>query len=123
MGIFSVEIQIGDPQGQRFEPAKALVDTASSYSAFPAEQLRNLGVTPHDKREFLLADGRTEVNDIGRTWIRINGHTEMTIVVFAGEGTQPLIGAVTLEEFGLAVDPMAQKLTPVPGYRLGRKPI
>ncbi|MEX2158232.1 MAG: aspartyl protease family protein [Dehalococcoidia bacterium] len=123
MGIFSVEIQIGDPQGKRFEPAKALVDTGSSYSAFPVEQLRRLGVEPSDRQQFLLADGRIVESAIGETRIKIDGRMRTTVVVFSDEGTQPLIGAVTLEEFGLAVDPIGQKLMPVPGYRLGRKPL
>jgi hypothetical protein len=39
----------------------------------------------------------------------------MPIVVFGDEGALPLLGAVTLEEFGLGVDPIARKLIPVPG--------
>jgi predicted aspartyl protease len=68
-----------------------------------------------------MADGRRGESDVGQTWIRLDGNTQMTIVVFAEEGTQPLVGAVTLEEFGLGIDPMSQKLISVPGYRLQRK--
>jgi predicted aspartyl protease len=61
----------------------------------------------------LLATGETVVRDIGRTWVRIDGRMEMTIVVFGDDGAPPLLGAVTLEEFGLGVDPVG--LVPVPG--------
>jgi hypothetical protein len=37
-------------------------------------------------------------------------------VACGNEGAQPLLGAITLEEFGLGIDPVGQKLTPVPGY-------
>ena len=36
-----------------------------------------------------------------------------TLVVFGEEGMDPIFGAVTLEEFLLAVDPVHQRLTPV----------
>ena len=123
MGAFAVKVEVGDPQGQRFEQDEALVDTGSTYSAFPADQLRRLGVTPLEQREFLLADGRHVKHDVGQTYMRIDGKAQITVVVFADEGTQPFIGAVTLEEFGLGIDPVEGTLHPVPGYRLGRRPI
>ncbi len=115
MGTFSVTIEAGDPQGQRFSPVQALVDTGASYTVLPSSLLHELGVTPHGQRPFLLATGVTVTRNVGRTWVRIDGRVEMTIVVFGDEGTLPLLGAVTLEEFGLGVDPIARKLIPVPG--------
>lgn len=45
----------------------------------------------------------------------------MTIVVFADEGRPSLLGAYTLEGFGLAPDPVNRRLIPVRGLamRLG----
>ncbi len=40
----------------------------------------------------------------------------MTIVVFADEGATPLLGAVTLEEFRLGVDPVGKQLIEVTAY-------
>ena len=115
MGTFSVTIEAGDPQGQRFRAVEALVDTGASYTTLPEGFLRDLGVIPHAQRPFLLATGGTVEKGIGRTWVRIDGRVEMTIVVFGDDGAPPLLGAVTLEEFGLGVDPLARKLVPVPG--------
>jgi predicted aspartyl protease len=115
MGTFSVTIEAADPTGRRFRPVEALVDTGASYTTLPASFLRDLGVTPHSQRPFLLATGETVMRDIGRTWVRIDGRTEMTIVVFVEDGAPPLLGAVTLEELGLGVYPVARKLIPVPG--------
>lgn len=92
------------------------MDTSASYSTVPASLLRRLGVTAHGRRPFLLADGRTVERDIGQTWLRLDGQTLMTIVVFGDDGTQCLLGAVTLEEFGLGIDPVRRGLIPVPGY-------
>ena len=108
-------IEAGDPQAQRFRAVEALVDTGASYTTLPAPLLRDLGVAPHGRRPFLLATGGTVMRDIGRTWVRIDGRVEMTIVVFGDPDGLPLLGAVTLEEFGLGVDPVARKLVPVPG--------
>jgi hypothetical protein len=38
-----------------------------------------------------------------------------TPVVLGDAGMQPLLGAVTLEEFGLGVGPVGQQLIEVPG--------
>ena len=116
MGVFTVRVEIGDPNGGRFQAVEALVDTGASYTALPASLLRDLGVAPAEQRPFILADGRQVQLDMGQTWLRFDGRARVTPVVFADEGTRPLLGAVTLEEFGLGIDPVAQKLIPVPGY-------
>ena len=118
MGTFRVSVEVGDPQGQRFEPVEALVDTGATNTAFPASQLRRLGVRPHRKAIFELADGSQTELDIGRTWVRVDGELEQTQVVFAEESSEPVLGAVTLEEFGLAADPVKRRLVPVPRLRL-----
>ncbi|MDP3767555.1 MAG: retroviral-like aspartic protease family protein, partial [Dehalococcoidia bacterium] len=110
MGVFTVAIGVGDPQGERFEDVEAPVDTGASYTAVPASLLRRLGVGVEGQRPFILADGRTVERDVGQTRVRIDGKTLMTLVVFAGEGTRPLLGMVTLEEFGLGIDPVKQAL-------------
>ena len=58
MGIFQVELEIGDPNGQRFESINAMVDTGASYTLIPAPLLRELGIAPHAERTLTLADGR-----------------------------------------------------------------
>jgi clan AA aspartic protease len=115
LGTFYAEIAIGDPQGQRFETIQALVDTGATYTVLPTSLLRRLGVRPHTQASFHYADGREQAMDVGRTWVRINGAVEMTLVVFGGEGTDPLLGAYTMEGLRLAPDPVNQRLVPVPG--------
>ena len=65
-----------------------------------------------------LADGRTVPVDIGWTVFRLEGQVFPTQVTFAVEGEPPLLGAVTLEEALLAVDPVGQRLIPVEADRL-----
>lgn len=120
MGTFRIPIEIGDPEGQRYQWVEALVDTGSTFTALPASLLRALGVVPHAHRPFELADGRIVELEIGRTWVRINAHPEITPVVFGEEGTEPVLGAVAMETFLLAPDPVGRRLVPVPGLRKRR---
>ncbi len=115
MGTFRVTIEVGDPQGQRWQPVEALVDTGATYTWLPASLLRSLGVTPSLRFPFILADGRRIEREMAETKVRIDGQERTTLVVFGDEGTEALLGAYTLEGFGLAPDPLNRRLVPVPG--------
>ena len=73
MGVFRVEMEIGDPQGERYEVVEAMVDSGASYTMIPAPLLRSLGVTPLSSGSFKLADGSRIELDIGQTWMRLEG--------------------------------------------------
>lgn len=118
MGTFRVAVEVGDPQGRRYERIDAVVDTGATYTSLPQPLLDALGVVPHARERFLLADGRRVDRDIGRTWIRIDDRTEMTLVVFADPGGPALLGAYALEGLRLAADPVGRRLLPVPGLLL-----
>jgi clan AA aspartic protease len=116
MHVFTVAVEFGDPQGERFERVDALVDTGASHTALPVSMLRRLGVEAREQGRFQLANGTVVMLDVGRTWIRIDGRSGVTMVVFADEGSTPLLGAVTLGELRLGVDPVARKLVEVTAY-------
>lgn len=118
MGTFQVEIEIGDPEGRRYETVEALVDSGATYTVMPASLLRRLGVSPHSQRAFLLADGTRIERDFGRTWVKLDGEPDISAVVFGDEGTMPLLGALTLEIFSLGIDPVNRRLIPVESLML-----
>ena len=122
MGTFQVEIEIGDPEGRRYETVEALVDSGATYTAMPASLLRRLGVAPFSKRAFVLADGTRIDRDFGQTWIRLNGEPDISPVIFGDEGTMPLLGALTLEIFSLGIDPVNRRLIPVDSLMLSVRP-
>ena len=99
MGNFSVPIEIGDPAGTRFESIAAVVDTGASYTSIPAAVLRELGVPVHDQVTFILADGSRILRDVGRTWIRIDGKSEITLVVFSDVDAEPLLGPTPFRDY------------------------
>ena len=113
MGTFNVAIEIGDPAGQRFETLDALVDTGATYTVVPAPILEQLGVSRHATDRFELADGRGIDLGFGHTWVRIEGRTVITLVVFGEPGSRPVLGAYTLEGLRLAADPLGRRLVPV----------
>jgi len=115
MGTFKVQMEIGDATGEHWESIEALVDTGATYMMVPAPLLRRLGVNPHTRDVFTLADGRPAEHDIGRGWIRVSGRSEITLVVFGEADTEPLLGAYALEGLRLAPDPVGRRLVPVPG--------
>lgn len=121
VGVFQVEFQIGDPQGERWEPLRASVDTGSSYTCVPEEMLRRLGVEPLGRREFVLADETPIDRDIGQTWVRIGEEALINLIVCSPAGETPLLGSFTLEAFGLAVDPVRRRLFRVPRLLKGNR--
>lgn len=115
MGTFSVEIELGDEAGKRFESVSALVDTGATYTVVPRRLLETLGVEARESAPFRLADGRSIEQDVGQTWLRVDGKSVITLVVFGEDEDQTLLGAYALEGLLLAPDPVSKRLVPVEG--------
>jgi clan AA aspartic protease len=115
MGTFKVDIEIGDPQGEHFERVEALVDTGATYAVLPRSLLQRLNVPRGENVTFRIADGGVVEHPIGQTWIRLDGRSHITIVVFGPEDAPPILGAYALEGFRLAADPVSKRLVPVEG--------
>jgi aspartyl protease family protein len=116
MGQFKVEIALyprGGGSGQRVE---ALVDTGAAYSLFPRALLEALGYTAVRAQRVILADGCAEEWVVTQVEVECQGRRTFTPVLM-GPGAGPaLLGATTLEELGLGVDPLSRRLVPVDLY-------
>lgn len=121
MGTFRVTLEISDPLGQRYETIEALVDTGATYTWVPRSVLERLQVAPKFRRPFLTADGRQIEREMATILVRIDEREHPTPCIFGDEGTEPLLGVVTLEELGLGVDPVNRRLIPVPGLLMATK--
>ena len=115
MGTFSVDVQLGNLNGEEFLTLEALVDTGSTHTTVPASILDRLGVEPESQRSFRLADNRVVENETGYARIRYGGDESVVQVVFGPEDIGACVGATTLENLSLAVDPLEQALVPVEG--------
>ena len=112
MGVFSVEIAVGDNEGRQWRELSATVDTASFVSSVPGSVLRDLGVVPATEMPSQLADGTMRIMDVAHTWLRVNGQEVMTNIAFNDEYTSPLLGSLALETLMLSVDPARGRLVP-----------
>ena len=123
MGTFETKVAVGRDKLGPFREVTALVDTGATYSMLPSTLLRELGVEPSIEREFTLADGRKQRMGLGEVRFRIdpaevgNGNgavDEVTSRVVFGPEDRFLLGAVTLQTFGLIADTTHHKLIPSP---------
>ncbi len=116
MGVFQVELEVGDPTGERYETVAALVDSGASYTTLPESLLRQLGVEAYETRTFITADGRQIQRGFGETRVKLNGRRSTSPVVFAPDDAIPLLGAITLEIFALGIDPVHGRLIDIDSY-------
>jgi clan AA aspartic protease len=115
MGLTHVRIRIANPaKPKRTMELKFLVDSGAVYSVVPAVLLRRLGVKPHSKRIFTLADGTEITRLIGDVTFRADGRQGAAPVIFGEEGDSTLLGVVSLEALGMMLDPMRRELRPLP---------
>ncbi len=113
MGTFFVEVLLATPrEPERREPLKLLVDTGSTYTWISATFLHALGVQPTERRRVLTIEGETVDPPAAEVLITLEGRTLHTVSLFGESGDLEVLGAYTLEGFGLAVDPVQRRLIP-----------
>ena len=109
MGTFRINLWIGNLFTDAGSTVEALVDTGATYSVIPGGVLAELGIEPVETRISRIADGsRVELQT---SWARFSaeGQNGVARVSFGPEGIY-LLGATALEDMGLAVDPVDQRL-------------
>ena len=113
MGLFKVDIAVGNPTAPVFSAVEAVVDTGAVYSMMPKSFLEGLGISATEEQRFTLADGNLHSYGLGEARFRIEGRERTTPVIFGEDGVY-LLGAVSLEAFGLIADTTHQRLIPSP---------
>jgi predicted aspartyl protease len=121
MGTFQVEIEVGDPKGERWERLSATAGTRAVFLVAPREFLERLGVKPRDRAPFRLPDGTLAKKDIGHTWVRIGSASVIAIVVFGSPDDAVVIGHNTLLGLGLEADTDKGQLAEATLYRLTKQ--
>ena len=119
VGIFKVRAKVWNPD----DPSKCvevelLVDTGATYTLLPSDLLAKLEIKPSRWIKLRLADGRVVERPVGEIGIEIEGYRARATPVVFGESDICLLGSVTIEQLGLAPDPIAKKLKPVEAYLL-----
>lgn len=111
MGMTDVELTIRNPQKvSRSVKADFLVDSGAAYTVVPKNIVERLDLKPSFYREFILADGKKVKRAIGSAIVRYGNEEISSPVVLGERNDSPLLGAITLESFGLALDPFQRKI-------------
>ncbi len=114
MGLTFIRVRVGNPaNGHRGEDVRCLVDSGAVYSLIPGAILRKLGIKPHSTREFVLADGQVIRRRLATATFEYEGRRGNSMVIVGEPGDDPLLGATTLEGFGLVLDPFRRELRPM----------
>ena len=113
MGTFTVEVQLAHPaRPDKKQELKLLVDTGSAYTWVPSTVLGVLGLSPTTSRRVKTIQGNVVERPAAEVLLTLDGQTLHTICLFGQPGELEVLGAVTLEQFGLGVDPIQQRLIP-----------
>ena len=118
VGTFTFEFDVGSPDRLQFRTVNALVDTGAIFSRVPGSILSELGHQASGREAFELGDGSIVEWDISDVPVRIGDKVRVTTCVWGPEDSMPVLGAVTLEQFLLMVDPTRQEIVPARGFFL-----
>ena len=96
--------------GDAVYSAMFLVDTGSTDTIIPSDELEKLGITRERKRSYELADRSIVEYDVGYAFVQVDDEKVVVNVVFGKDGTEPLLGVTALQSAGLIVDPVHEIL-------------
>lgn len=116
MGLFHVRIEVLPADGGAAQAQSVLVDTGASYLTLPRSLLVALGYRAVDRQRVVFATGEKAVWDVAEVKIRLEGRERTVLAFLASEESPKLLGAQTLETFGLGVDPLGKPPIPVDAY-------
>lgn len=115
MGVVFVKARVSSPVGDSpSEELDLLVDTGARLSVVPKEILERLGLRPHSRLTFTLADGSHIKRDVGDARFEFEGKKGASPVIFGEEEDACVLGVTTLEGMGLYVDPVRRQLKELP---------
>lgn len=113
MDLTSVILEITNPDDKsKTAKGEFLVDSGAFYTVLPKRMVEKLNLKPNFTQEFGLADGTTIKRPIGSAKIKFEDREIASPVILGEKGDNPLMGVLTLESFGLILDPFKRKLHP-----------
>jgi len=114
MSLTYLTLKVANPaKPKKFFERKFLIDSGAVYSVIDQEFLAKLGIESHSKRKFILANGEEIEKEIGDAFFVFQNQKASAPVVFGDKGIF-LLGATTLENLGLILNPIDRELRPLP---------
>ena len=111
MGLTYIEGTVSN--NGKSKPVKFLIDSGASYSVLPQEVWKGLKLKPKRSMSFTLADGTQIKRRISECHFALAGEEGHSPVILGEPGDVALLGAVTLEIFGLVLNPFQRTLQPM----------
>ena len=113
MGLTTVLLEVTNPDDKsKTVKGEFLVDSGSFFTVLPKRMVNKLGLKPESTREFGLADGTTIRRPVSNAYITFKDNKIASPVILGKEKDNPLMGALTLESFGLILNPFDRTLHP-----------
>jgi len=117
MGVFTARAYIWNiKKPENKLSLDLLVDAGATYTVISSEILESLDVEPVRIVRLRLADNRFTERPLGEIGIEIEGYRASATPVVFGDKDVNLLGSVTMEQLGLAPDPVLKKLRPVEAF-------
>ena len=123
MGVFTVNVKLENWQN-RFLPVEkhgkevncdALVDSGAAELALPSDVIAKLKLECVDEVDVITADGgKHSYRVFGIVNLTVQGRSCQVRAIELPHGTEPLLGAVPLEEMDWHISPQEKKLLPNP---------
>jgi len=114
LGVFRIRAVVWNPhEVERRADVELLVDTGSTYTVLPHDLLKSLKVSIMRTVKLRLADNRVVERPLGEVGIEIGGLRATATPVLFGDENIYLLGSVSMEQLGLAPDPVEKRLNPV----------
>ncbi len=127
MGMFKVRVKVANPaKPHLFFEEDFWVDSGAMYTFAPEDRLGAIGLQPTHSRDLIMADGRRDRRGLSEALFTLSelNETLTSQIIFGPRDSLYLLGAMTLEVFGVEVDPVAKKLKPIlaiiGGYRASK---
>jgi clan AA aspartic protease len=111
MGLTHVTGTVSGVTGKRAS-VDFLVDSGAKYTLLPEAIWKGIELRPKRRLTFTLADGTRIERDVSEAHIALPQGERHTPVILGESGDEALLGAVTLEELGLVLNPFQRSLQP-----------
>lgn len=108
MGETYVDATVRGPAGEA--RLKLLVDSGAQYTLLPERVWRSIGLESMRIDEFMLVGGIRIERAISECEITLRQGRTTTTVILGEADDEALLGVVTLEELGFALDPFKRRV-------------
>ncbi len=111
MGHTIAKVKVINPRDEtKAMELELLMDTGSTYTWIWRKRLEDLGIKPIRRQRFRTIDNRVVERGVGEAVVEYLNRRATTIVVFAEDIDNEVLGLHALEGLGLEVDPVTKKL-------------